>query len=133
MKVGLAIYSILRNESEITDLVSTRIFPNVAPQTTAFPFIIYDVTSDSPTDTKQGVSELDVNSIMVSCYSETYTEASEIAEKIRTALDRLPESTYGTIKIQSSEYRGYNDIFDDDSGNNGIYRKAIDFDIRIIN
>lgn len=133
MKVGLAIYSILSSDSDISDLVSTRIFPNVAPQTTAFPFIIYDVDGDTPTDTKDGVSELDVNSVMVSCYSETYTEACDLALSIRTALDRLPDSTYGTIKIQSSEYRGYNDIFDDDSGNNGIYRKAIDFDIRIIN
>lgn len=133
MKVGLAIYSILSGESDITDLVSTRIFPNVAPQTTVFPFIIYDVDGDSPTDTKQGVSELDINSVMVSCYSETYTQACDLALHIRTALDRLPEATYGTIKIQSSEYRGYNDIFDDKAGDNGIYRKAIDFDIRVMN
>ena len=46
MKVGLAIYSILSSDSDISDLVSTRIFPNVAPQTTAFPFIIYDVDGD---------------------------------------------------------------------------------------
>ena len=133
MKVGLAIYNILSNDSDITDIVSTRIFPNVAPQTTTFPFIIYDVDGDTPTDTKDGASSLDINSLMVSCYCETYTQACDLAQLIRTALDRISESTYNTITIQSSEYRGYSDIFDDDAGDNGIYRKAIDFDIRVIN
>ena len=131
MKVGLAIYEILSNNTDVAALVDTRIYPNVAKIKTIFPFIIYDVTGDAPDDTKDGVSTLDVNSIMVSGYSKTYSEAADLALKIRTALDRN-SGTFTGVEIQSIQYQGYNDLFDDDSGDEGIYRKALDFKIRII-
>ena len=40
MQIGKSIYNILANDSDVSALVGTRIFPNVAPQTTTFPFII---------------------------------------------------------------------------------------------
>ena len=110
-----------------------RIFPNVAPQTTTFPFIIYDVTGVQPNDTKDGASTLDTNDVMISCYSETYSQASDLAQKIRVAMDRINEGTYGGEQIQSSQFQSYNDIFDDTSGDACIYRKALDFEIRQIN
>ena len=133
MQLGKAIYNILSNDATITDIVSTRIFPSVAPQTTQFPFIIYDITGVDPNDTKDGASTLDTNDVMISCYSETYSEASDLAQKIRVAMDRINEGTYGDETIQSSQFQSYNDIFDDTSGDAGIYRKALDFEIRQIN
>jgi hypothetical protein len=133
MEIGKAIFNILSNDSDILALVESRIFPNVAPQTTEFPFIIYDVTGVQPNDTKEGPSTLDTNDVMISCYSETYSEASNLAKKIRIAMDRITEAEYATIKIQSSQFQSYNDIFDDTSGDAGIYRKALDFEIRQIN
>ena len=87
MEIGKAIYNILYNSGsgDVYDLVDARIFPNVAPQTTTFPFIIYDVTGVQPNDTKDGVSTLDTNDVMISCYSETYSQASDLAQKIRIA------------------------------------------------
>jgi len=133
MEIGKALYSILFNDVDVKTLVSTRIFPNVAPQTTTFPFIIYDVTGIQPNDTKDGASTLDTNDVMISCYSETYSQASDLAKKIRIAMDRINEGTYSGEQIQSSQFQSYNDIFDDTSGDAGIYRKALDFEIRQIN
>ena len=133
MEIGKAIYSILFNDVDVKTLVSTRIFPNVAPQTTTFPFIIYDVTGIQPNDTKDGASTLDTNDVMISCYSETYSQASDLAKKIRIAMDRINEGTYSGEQIQSSQFQSYNDIFEDTSGDAGIYRKALDFEIRQIN
>lgn len=133
MQIGKSIYDILVNDTDVSALVSTRIFPNVAPQTTTFPFIIYDVTGVSPNDTKEGPSTLDTNDVMISCYSETYSEASDLAQKIRVAMDRINEGVYNDETIQSSQFQSYNDIFDDTSGDAGIYRKALDFEIRQIN
>ena len=132
MKSGLAIYNILSTDADVSALVVRRIFPNVAKNSTQFPFIIYDVNGETPTNDKDGVSTLDTDSLMVSCYSKTYTEASDLALKIRTALDRV-KGTFGGVKIQSIQYVGYDDLFDDDSGDEGIYRKALNFNIRIIN
>ena len=133
MQIGKSIYNILANDSDVSAVVGTRIFPNVAPQTTTFPFIIYDVTGVQPNDTKDGASTLDTNDVMISCYSETYSQASDLAQKIRVAMDRINEGTYGGEQIQSSQFQSYNDIFDDTSGDAGIYRKALDFEIRQIN
>jgi len=133
MQIGKSIYYILVNDTDVSALVGTRIFPNVAPQTTTFPFIIYDVTGVSPNDTKEGPSTLDTNDVMISCYSETYDEASDLAQKIRVAMDRINEGVYNDETIQSSQFQSYNDIFDDTSSDAGIYRKALDFEIRQIN
>ena len=48
MEIGKAIYNILSTNSDVSTLVGTRIFPNVAPHTTTFPFIIYDVNGVQP-------------------------------------------------------------------------------------
>jgi len=129
MKTGLAIYNILINDTDVEALVSGRVFPNVTKTGTTFPFIIYDISGDSPGDTKDGVSTLDSVSVMVSGYSKTYSEASDLALAIRTALDRL-SGTYNGIIIQSIQFQGYDDLFDDDSGDEGIYRKALNFKVR---
>ena len=70
---------------------------------------------------------------MISCYCETYNEASDLAQKIRVAMDRINEGTYGNEQIQSSQFKSYNDLFDDTSGDSGIFRKSMDFEIRQIN
>jgi len=138
MEIGKAIFKILDDNSDVNALVSSRIYPMIARQGTDFPFIIYDVLSDEPTDYKEGVSSLDTTSIMVSVYSETYSQASDLAKKVRTALDRQ-SGTIAGIKVQSIKYDGYNDFFDLDSFDNsstnarGVFRKALDFDVRIIN
>ena len=111
MQIGRAIYNILANDSDVSALVGTRIFPNVAPQTTTFPFIIYDVTGVDPNDTKEGPSTLDTNDVMISCYSETYSQASDLAQKIRIAMDRINEGIYGDETIQSSQFQSYPRIF----------------------
>ena len=133
MKIGYAIYNILSTDSDVAAIVSTRIFPNVARESTAFPFLIYTTNGVDPNDTKDGASTLDTNDVMISCYSETYSQASDLAQKIRVAMDRINEGTYGGEQIQSSQFQSYNDIFDDTSGDAGIYRKALDFEIRQIN
>ena len=132
MKSGLAIYKILSTDVDVSTLVGVRIFPNVAKNSTQFPFIIYDVNGETPTNDKDGVSTLDTDSLMVSCYSKTYIEAADLALKIRTALDMV-KGTFGGVEIQSIQYVGYDGLFDDDSGDEGIYRKALNFNIRIIN
>tara|TARA_R100001594_G_scaffold71534_1_gene106133 strand:+ start:1407 stop:1808 length:402 start_codon:yes stop_codon:yes gene_type:complete len=132
MKVGLAIYNLLSNDSDVTGIVAEKIFPNVAKQTTRFPFIIYEVNGEVPTNDKDGVSTLDTDSVMVACYCKTYSQASDLARKIRTALDRK-SGTYGGVQIQSIRYDGLNDVFTDDSGDEGIFRKALEFSVRIVN
>ena len=132
MKIGLAIYKMLNDNIAVESLVGTRIAPSVMSQRSPFPFIVYDVANNTPEDQKDSVATLDEYDIMVSGYSKTYTEASVLANYIRTALDRRSGVFYG-INIQSVDFEGYDDIFDDDSGMDGIYRKSLNFKVRVLN
>ena len=53
MKAGIAIYAILSNRASITDIVSTRIYPESAPEGAAMPYIVYSVVGNSPVETKE--------------------------------------------------------------------------------
>ena len=61
MEIGKAIYNILVNDSDVNTLVSGRILPNVARTTTAFPFIIYQVTGQNPEQDKDGTSTYELS------------------------------------------------------------------------
>ena len=132
MDIGKAIYKILNDNIAVASLVGTRIAPNVMKQTSEFPFVIYDVATDTPEGQKDSVALLDTATIMVSAYSKTYAEASTLANYIRTALDRV-NGVYNSVNIQSIDFDGYDDVFDDMSGSDGIYRKSLNFNVRIIN
>ena len=132
MDIGKAIYKILNDNIAVSSMVGTRIAPNVMKQTSAFPFIVYDVSSDEPEGQKDSVALLDTANIMVSAYCKTYSEASKLANYIRTALDRV-NGVYNAVNIQAIDFDGYDDVFDDMSGSDGIYRKSLNFNIRIIN
>ena len=134
MKIGLAIYNILYNSGsgDVFDLVGSRIFPNVAAQKTAFPFIVYQTTGVDPNDTKDGVSTLDGNSLMVLCYSETYTQVADLAQKSRIALDRKT-GTYNTIEVQTIQFTGYDEDFEIEGDGQGVYVQSLSFNLRQIN
>lgn len=132
MDLGRAIYKILNDNTAITDMVASRISPNVMKQTNAFPFIVYDVSSVEPISQKDSVATLDSVDIMISGYTSNYKDSSKLANYIRTALDRV-SGNYNGVNIQAIDFEGYDDIFDDDSGADGIYRKSLNFTARIIN
>jgi hypothetical protein len=131
MKIGLAIYNILNNDTDVAALVSTKIFPNVAKQGTAFPFIVYQTTDVEPNDTKDGVSTLDSNGFEVLCFAESYSAAVGLAQKVRIALDRK-SGTYNTVKVQSIQFNSVDEDFEIKGDGRGIYVQTLSFDLRQI-
>ena len=103
MKVGKAIYNILRSDNAIVSKVGTKIFPEIAPPDINAPYIVYSVVSNSPSDTKNNNGDIDTASIEVYCFSDTYSKAIDLGVLVRAALDRKT-GTYNTIEIQSTNY-----------------------------
>lgn len=132
MKIGLAIYNILNNDSDVVALVSTRIYPNVAKQGSTFPFIVYQTTGVDPTDTKDGVSPMDVNAFEVLCFADSYSGAVDLAQKARIALDRVSGTYPATtgIKIQSIKFNSVDEDFEIEGDGRGIYVQTLSFDLR---
>ena len=103
MTVGKAIYNILINDSDILSEVSTRIFPEIAPQGEVQPYVVYSVVSNSPTDTKEENGNVDEASIEVYCFNTKYSTAIDLGVAVRAALERK-NGTFGGVKIQSINY-----------------------------
>ena len=97
MNEGKAIYSILTSDSDVSAIVGTRVYPQIAAQGAAFPFVVYVLQDTSPSDTKSGVSTLDEVRYDIVVASETYAEASNLTNKIRTALDRYTGTVAGVV------------------------------------
>ena len=99
--IGAAIYGILSGATGVTSLISTRIYPDIAPQNAAYPFVIYSIEGTDPSDTKDGASSLDVVEFTVTVFSESYDNMTSIASAVRTALDAKAPGTYSGITLQS--------------------------------
>jgi len=127
MTVGKAIFYLLNNYSNLTDIVSNRIYPEVAEQDGASPFVVYTIISNSPSDTHSGPSQLDVAQVDVVAYSTSYSECIDIGVHVRAALDRVT-GTYNGVNVQSCQYTTELIDFDD-------YRRSYvitqSYDVRI--
>tara|TARA_R100000541_G_scaffold13076_1_gene21885 strand:- start:11918 stop:12310 length:393 start_codon:yes stop_codon:yes gene_type:complete len=129
MIVGKAIYHILTNESGVTDLVGTNIFPEIAPPDINPPYIVYSVVSNQPTEIKENGNQLDTAQIEVYSYEKNYVKAVDLGVVVRTALDRK-RGIFNLVKINSIDYT--NEQMDVNEKRN-IWVSIQDYSIRIKN
>ena len=87
MTIETALYSELSTTAEVTAVVSTRIFPQVAPLTVPYPFIVYSVINSIPEHHMGGASALTNVSLQLDVWAETVGELITIAEVLRNDLD----------------------------------------------
>jgi len=127
MIVGKAIYYLLTNATDVTDVVSTRIYPEIAQQDADLPYIVYAIANNEPTDTKPEPSKLDTAQVEVNIYSDSYTQAIDLAVAVRAALDRV-KGTYNGVNVQSIQY--LNEVIDFDEPQRA-YNINADYDVRI--
>jgi len=127
MTVGKAIYYLLTNATDVTDVVSTRVYPEIAQQDADLPYIVYAIANNEPTDTKPEPSKLDTAQVEVNIYSQSYTECIDLAVAVRAALDRV-KGTYNGVNVQSIQY--LNEVIDFDEPQRA-YNINADYDVRI--
>ena len=111
MNEGKAIYTILTEDAGVSAVVGSRVYPQVAAQGAAFPFVVYVLQDNTPSDTKSGVSTLDEIRYDIVAAAETYSELSSLTERIRLALDRYTGTVSGIVvdSIQFTELDVDND------------------------
>jgi len=107
MKVGLAIYNLLKNDTAVNAAVSGRITPELAREGENMPYIVYSVVSNSPSDTKDG-TPIDEAQCEIFSVGATYQQVNNLADKVRAALDRkgvtVTDAEAGDITVQSIQY-----------------------------
>lgn len=103
------------------------IYPIRAIEGKAVPYAVYSVVSNAPTNTKQGVSRLDVVRVQIDVYSNLYSQCVSLSDSIRTALDRYA-GTVSTVVVDKIVFENETDGFDDEAE---YYRRTQDYFIRI--
>ena len=97
MNEGKAIYTILTEDAGVSAVVGNKVYPQIAAQGAAFPFVVYVLQDNSPSDTKSGVSTLDEVRYDIVAAAETYATLSSLTERIRLALDRYKGTVSGVV------------------------------------
>ena len=127
MNSGKAIFGILSADAGVSAIVSTRIYPDIAAQGTALPFVVYNLTRLVPSDTKSGVSQLDEERYDLTCVSDLYSESISLSEDVRTALDRYNGVVNG-VNVQSIQFTDFETDFNDA---NEVYIATVEIVIRV--
>jgi len=128
IKILKAVYSILYNDTDVSDIVDNKIFPNIVPDKDAiaenidYPLIVTrraELTTEYSKDcgTDQALVE-------VMCYSVSYTEVVDLADKVRKSLEYFT-GTVDDILISRVRLSGISEDFTD-----GIYYQQLLFDIK---
>ncbi len=108
------IYNILSSDQEITNIVSSRIYPSRLPQGIAVPAITYIINDMNPIKSLTGESGLDYGLIKIVCWAKDYTTAHLLASAVRSAFIESGIS-FLTLSIQditNEETRNFGVILD---------------------
>lgn len=102
MNVSGPIKKLIADSAMSNGILAGRVFPVLAPQNSAYPLAIINITGVNPSETKDHRSWHDNIQVRVDCYGVEFPDASEADEAIRLAIDGyrgdivLPGS-FGTI------------------------------------
>jgi len=127
MTVGKAIFFLLNSSSDLTAIVGTRIYPEVAQQDAPLPYVVYNISNNEPSDTKREPSKMDTANIEVNLFSTSYTQVIDMSAAVRAALDRVT-GTYSGVNVQSISYM--NEVIDFEEAQRA-YNVSSDYDVRI--
>ena len=106
-----AVYSVLAADSAVAALVSTRIYPTIAPEGASLPFLAYRRVETEHVQTKsRTLDDLARARVEVRCVASTYSGVRTLADKVRLAMHGYA-GTVGSYTI-----RGVIDEGEYDSG-----------------
>ncbi len=100
METGKAIYSIL-SDASLTG--AATVHPEIAPESTDFPFVVYSIQNIEPSHQKESTSTMDDSTLEVYAMSQSYSECMDLATECRAALDRNA-GTFAGVEVQSIEF-----------------------------
>ena len=102
LKVGKEIYSHLKENKSLTDIVGNKIYPIIVEKDTNYPFIVYKRSNVIPDYTKDYHFKDDVI-VDIICVSNHYVESVEIASLVRESLEDKRIGDINSIRLESAD------------------------------
>lgn len=132
MSLKKALYTYLTAQVGITNLVSTRLYPSVAPESAAKPYAVFsEVTSDHKHHLTASAG-LVIRRIQIDLYGTTALGLDALKEAFRAELDGF-RGVMGTDSLDvrhvmlSNEIDGFNNPIDGDQ--TGIHTTILEYEI----
>ena len=128
----------LKADADVAALVSTRVYPALAPQDAALPYITYERVSTQRLMTHDGQNGLIGPRIQIDCWASTYGGAKTLADKVRLCMNGHKNAygeTTGTAPndyvIQGIVQLGELDLpeLPQTAGEKPVYRVSMDFEV----
>lgn len=107
-----ALFYQLSNDSDVTDVVGTRIFPNVIPQDATLPAVAYQRVSGPRLLAHDGPTGYATGRFQLTCTGSSYSSVKEAVNALRGSLDGLSETVSG-VEIERVSVEGEVDGFNE--------------------
>lgn len=129
MGINVAIYSRLSNYTDLTDLVSTRIYRLQAPHTTSFPYVTFGRVANEIIHAMGSDPGLEGPSFQVDVWAENTNSMENVSTEVKAALQDYSGTVSGIV-IQRIFFDNEIDLSDEDTSIlRIIYHNAMDFKV----
>jgi hypothetical protein len=110
--------------SGVAALVSTRVYPVVAPQATAASHIVVHLIAEDDDMLLRGTAGYPNARVSVECRASTFTAVNALAEAVKSALQPLHLVTYAGVTVSfQKQGSDYSDFADESK----THRRIMDF------
>jgi hypothetical protein len=105
----------LVNDSDVSAIVGSRVYPMRLPQGFDLPAISYQRVSGDRSKDLQGSTGHTEPRIQIDCWAKSYGEIKNLAEKLRLSLDRFTGDLGGGQYVHHVSLEGERDMFEEET------------------
>lgn len=113
MGISYALFNFLKNQSAVSTLVGTRIYPLRAPQDPTYPFITYNQSAEVRGHTMD--AKVTTNAAMqIHCWAKSYSGAVALADAVTSVLDTYVGTMASAEKVSAALQQGRIDFVENE-------------------
>lgn len=129
-----AIFYILSNNAAVGAIIGSgsacRAYPVIVPESTTFPYVMFQQIASVPQNTMSGVATYYNSRVQVNCYGLLNKDAKDLSTAVKNALERVTKGVYsGVTVINSTIIDGGRDAYNQGADEDGAFWRIIEIDI----
>jgi hypothetical protein len=122
MQLEESLYTYLSTDSGISALISTRVYPEVAPQSASAPFLVYQRITTQRIHTMSADQGFVMATMQFTVWDNTITSARSVSEAVRAALQNHSGLTGGVggVTINATLMENEINLYDEKTKSFGV-------------
>lgn len=118
------LYSHLTGDATLAALVSTRVYPGIAPDSAVFPYVVMTQAGYSGNHHLRGATTLISNLVQIDTYAATSVSAFAVRDAIKARINGAYDTTFGSVKVRACTKEAETVVMEspDDGSDTGEWR-----------